>query len=470
PPVPSGAASRHSKRKGYYYAAASVIVLAALVGAFFLFRSSRTGPLPSKDWEQLTFFTDSVVYPALSPDGRMLAFIRGSSSFLGPGQIYVKFMPDGQPVQLTHDSSVKLGPAFSPDGSNIAYGTVDPWDVWEVPVLGGGPHTFLPNASSLTWIEDGKRLLFSEMRGGLHLVLVTTDLGRGQSRDVYVPPGERSMVHHSYLSPDGQWVLAVEMGNRTNILPCRVVSFHGNGEVRVVGPPSGVCISGAWSPDGEWMYLTVETGGQFYAWHQIGGQFHIWRQRFPDGAPEQLTSGPTSQEGIAMAPDGKSLITAVGSQDSTVWFHDRDGDHQISSEGYALRPSFSSDGKSLYYLLTSGQTPGYELQVKDLTTGKTESLLPGYFVEDYSVSKDGKEIALAVNDKDGRSSLWVAPTSRRSSPARISPPTAIDDSPFFLPDGDLVFRAIEGDSNFLYRMKVDGTDRRKISSHHIIDA
>jgi serine/threonine protein kinase len=458
-PVASGSVSRHSKRKGYYYAAASVILLAALAGAFFLFHYSRSGPPPSKDWEQLTFFTDSVVYPALSPDARMLTFIRGSSSFLGPGQIYVKFMPDGQPVQLTHDSSVKLAPAFSPDGSNIAYSTVDPWDVWEVPVLGGDPRTFLPNASSLTWIEGGKRLLFSEIKEGLHLVLVTTDLGRGQSRDVYVPPGERSMVHHSYLSPDGEWVLAVEMGSRGNILPCRLVPFHGNGDVRLVGPPSGECISGAWSPDGKWMYLTVDTVGQF----------HIWRERFPDGAPEQLTSGPTSQEGIAMAPDGKSLITAVGSQDSTVWFHDKDGDHQISSEGYALKPSFSSDGKSLYYLLASGQTPGYELQVKDLTGGSTQSLLPGYFMTDYSVFKDGKEVAFAVNDKSGHSSLWVAPTNRRTSPTRISSPTANEDSPFFLPNGDLVFRAIEGGSNFLYRMKVDGTDRRKISPQRVLD-
>ena len=103
-------------------------------------------------WEQLTFFTDSAVYPALSPDGRMLAFIRGNDSFLGPGQIFVKLLPSGDPVQLTHDSTLKLGPAFSPDGSRIAYGTVDPWDVWEVPVLGGQPHRLLANASSLTWI------------------------------------------------------------------------------------------------------------------------------------------------------------------------------------------------------------------------------------------------------------------------------------------------------------------------------
>jgi hypothetical protein len=47
--------------------------------------------------------------------------------------------------------------------------------------------------------------------------------------------------------------------------------------------------------------------------------------------------------------------------------------------------------------------------------------------------------------------------------------TAVEDSPFFLPDGDLVFRASEGGSNFLYRMKSDGSDRRKIVSERVLD-
>jgi eukaryotic-like serine/threonine-protein kinase len=459
-PVSSPAQPTQSGRRTIIYALAAIFVLAALGGAFFLFRTQHGGSPASKDWEQITFFTDSAVYPTLSPDGRMLAFIRGSNSFMGPGEIYVKFMPDGQPVQLTHDSSVKLGPAFSPDGSNIAYSTVDPWDVVEVPVLGGDSHTLLPNASSLTWIEGGKRLLFSEIKEGLHLVLVTTDQGRGQSRDVYVPPGQRSMVHHSYLSPDGKWVLVVEMDTRGDLLPCRVVPFDGGGEMRVVGPAVGQCNSGAWSPDGKWMYFTA----------QKDGQYHIWRQRFPDGEPEQLTFGPTSQEGVALSPDGKSLITAVGSQDSTVWFHDKDGDHQVSSEGFALRPIFSSDGKKLYYLVANGQTSGFELQVKDLAGGNAESVLPGYFMQDYSVSKDGKQVVFAVDDPSGHSSLWVAPTNRRTSPVRISSAGAIEDSPFFLPDGDIVFRAVDGESNFLYRMKPNGADRHKISPRPALDA
>ncbi len=449
-----------TKARKYYYVAATALFLA--VAAAIVYRRSSSGHVAtSKEWEQLTFFRDSVVYPALSSDGGMLAFIRGDNSFLPLGElnslfplgdIYVKLLPGGAPVQLTHDSTTKLAPSFSPDNSQIAYGIVIPFDTWEVPVLGGQPHMLLPNASSLTWIEGGKRLLFSEIKEGIHMVVVTTDEGRGNSRDVYVPTGERSMAHLSYLSPDGRWVLVVEMGSRGEILPCRIVPFQATNDIKVVGPPNGPCISGAWSPDGKWIYLTARTD-----------DFHIWRQRFPDGDPEQLTFGPTSQEGIAMAPDGKSLITSVGSQDLTVWLHDKDGDHQVSSEGDTSSPAFSADGRNLYFLKANGQTRGNELWSKELNSGKEERVLPDYPILGYSVSRDGKELAFAMKDQSGHTNLWIAPTSRRSSPVRISS-AAVEDSPFFLPDGDLVFRAIEGGSNFLYRMKADGTGRRKIAS------
>jgi hypothetical protein len=170
----------------------------------------------------------------------MLSFIRGNESFISLGEIYVKFLPDGQPVQLTHDGTHKLSPAFSPDA-------------------GGEPRLKLPNASSLTWIEGGKRLLYSEIKEGLHMAVVTSDEGRGNRRDVYVPAGDRSMAHHSYLSPNDRWLLVVQMDSRGRILPCRVVPFPGPGDVRVVGPPNSPCFAGAWSADGNWIYLAVTT-------------------------------------------------------------------------------------------------------------------------------------------------------------------------------------------------------------------
>jgi len=461
--VKTAATAGRSRRQRLYFAAV-FLLLAAVVGGWILYRSLRSSPGGSKEWQQLTFFTDSVVYPALSPDGRMLAFIRGADSFITAGQVYVKLLPNGEPVQLTHDERQKLSPSFSPDSSRIAYSVFAPWDTWEVPVLGGEPQMLLPNSSSLTWIEGGKRLLFSEIKEGLHMGVVTTDESRGHSRDVYWPAGGRSMAHHSYLSPDGQWVLIVEMDNRGDLLPCRVVPLDGSGNVRVVGPPDRTCIAGAWAPDGNSLYLSVDTAG-----------FHIWRQPFPDGKPEQVTFGPTSQEGLAMAPDGKSFITSVGSQDNTVWLHDKDGDHQISSEGSATDPTYSADGRNLYFLVVNGQTQDNELWVRDLSSGKQERLLPGYSIESYGVSQagfalsqDGKEVAFAMKDPSGHSSLWIAPTNRRSSPLRLSS-TAVEDSPHFLPDGDLVYRTVEAGGNFLYRMKADGTGRRKIIPEPVLD-
>src|SRR5271170_421187 len=169
-----------------------------------------------------------------------------------------------------------------------------------------------------------------------------------------------------------------------------------------------------------------------------------------------------------MDPDGKSLITSVGSQDSTVWIHDPNGDRQIASEGNSLQPTFSPDGDTLYFLMANGQTKGYELWAEDLKKGSVERLLPGYAMKTYSVSRDGKQVAFAADDENGLTSLWIASTSRRSSPVHIVS-TSIQDSPHFLPDGDLVFLAVEGGSNFCYRMKVDGTGRRKIIPDPVLE-
>ena len=445
--------------------AASLITSAVITAVLYLGRSPKSISTDSKDWKQLTFFTDSVVYPTLSPDGRMLAFIRGNEPFFGPGQLYVKLLPDGDPVQLTNDDSEKLSPAFSPDGSRIEYSVFNPWDTWETPVLRSEPHLFLPNSSSISWVEDGKRLLYSEIKQGLHMAVVISDLSRGNHRDIYVPDGDRSMAHHSYLSPNGKWVAVVEMDSRGDFLPCRVVPFDGNAKPQVVGPPGRRCIQAAWSPDGKWLYLNVETDAD-----------HLWRQKFPGGQPEQITFGPTSQEGIAFEPDGKALLTAVGTQDSTVWVHDKDGDHQLAFEGNVLSPVFSRDASALYFLSSKSEVAQTELWRKDLKTGRIDSVLPNYKIEasnngtygDYAVSADEKWVAFAARDDKGRSRIWVAPTNHRSAPRRLES-DKVEDSPAFLPDGEIVFRVVESDGNYLYRMKVDGSARTRISPQRVLD-
>ena len=189
-------------------------------------------------WVQVTDLPDSVSQPALSRDGRMLAFIRGANTFVAPGEIYVKMLPGGDAVQLTRDNVPKMSPVFSPDGSEIAYTTVGmgahwDWDTWVVPVISGQPRLWLPNASGLVWLDKG-RLLFSEVKNNdIHMATVTSEESRAGERDVYVPASDRGMAHRSYPSPDRRWALVVEMDRAVAAVPPRSDGW------RFAWPPGG---------------------------------------------------------------------------------------------------------------------------------------------------------------------------------------------------------------------------------------
>jgi serine/threonine protein kinase len=442
------------KRKMVIGATVSAVLFLAAGLAFLKFRQNSNAVAGPLRYEQLTNFADSATSPALSPDGRMLTFIRGDKTFIGPGQIYVKLLPDGEPVQLTHDDSSKMGPAFSPSGDRVAYSVVTPgqgMDTWVVPALGGQPSPMLANASGLIWPSNAPALaqiLFSEWDGGgLHMRVVSSRENRSEERVVYSPADHNGMAHRSYVSPDGKWVLIVEM-DLTGWLPCRLVSFQGNDLGRTVGPTHAQCTSAAWSPDGKWMYFSANAGDGF----------HTWRQAFPDGTPQQLASGAAEEQGISFAPDGNSFVTAVGSSQSTLWLHDSQGERQITSEGFAFLPSFSRDRTKLYYLVRSDTSPHFvtgDLWSVDLKSGQHHQLLPGFHMEHYDVSSDGRTILFVAPDATGHSPVWIAALDGSSAPRQLTQMNAI--RALFGPRGDIYFIGSQGSEFYLYRMKPDGS-------------
>ncbi len=438
-------------------AAGSILLILLAVLAIRLLRSRQTPVTNPAEYVQLTKFSDSVSSPSLSRDGRMVTFMRGGPSFLSSGQIYVKALPDGDAVQLIDDPNPKHGPVFTPDGSNVAY---THWlrgrsmDTAMVPVLGGQPKTFLSNASGLTWIGD-RRLLFSEIKGGIHMGIVTATETRTESRDVYLPEHEKGMAHYSYLSPDHRWVLIVEMGETRAFGPCRLVPFDGSSHGRQVGP-QGICLSAGWSPDGKWMYFSVD----------VASGSHLWRQRFPAGTPEQITFGATSEGGVAVAPDGKSIITSIGMYEASVRMHDANGDRAISAEGIDSNPSLSPDGKRVYYLRgESGQSTTHELYSVDLASGATNRALPGAPVGSFQLSRDGKEVVYSTGQR-AKPEVWLAALDHHTAPVRIATSA---DQPFWGHDGEVIFRGIGEKESYACRIKKDGSGREWVFDTPIAD-
>src|SRR5262249_57895643 len=132
------------------------------------------------------------------------------------------------------------------------------------------------------------------------------------------------------------------------------------------------------TPNGKWMYVTAQTASGV----------HIWRQRFPDGAPEQVTFGAVTEEGMQFAADGRSFVTSIGTSQSTLWIHDARGDRQITSEDFSFMPSISPDGKKLYYLVRVRGPRSWNqgaLWVADLETGQRQRLFPDRQLLHYSL-------------------------------------------------------------------------------------
>jgi hypothetical protein len=269
------------------------------------------------------------------------------------------------------------------------------------------------------------------------------------------------MAHYSYPSPDHQNALVVEMDGNGDWAPCRLVSLNGRSDSRTIGP-AGACTSAGWSPDGAWMYFTA----------YVEGRSHLWRQRFPEGSPEQITKGPTEEEGIAVEPTGNSVITSVGVHQNAIWIHDEAGERPLSSEGDVITvwssPLFNHDGSVLYYLMRHGpDDPPAELWRTMVQSGQSEAVLPGIAMQSFDVSPNGRQVVYDASDAPGKSQIWLAPLNRSSAPKMLA--VAGGNSPHFGARGQIIFRQTNGSSNYLEQVNPDGSDRLRIVPYPIIE-
>ena len=283
---------RHTSRARRARAAAVVTLVLVAGGAaiFYLVKPTVAVTSPS-EYMQLTNFSDSATAPSLSPDGRMVDIQTRRRLVPGARPDLRQAAPERRVGTADDVSRPKVRTSiYSGRITSRVYGT---WcRASGIPGLCRCSAASRCGSCPTPPDSPGLRTIWCcspKSRSGLHMGIVTATDSRAASREIYIQPDEHAMAHYSYLSPDRQSVLVVEMtGAHAFTQPCRLVPFDGSSAGRQVGP-QGTCLSAAWSPDGRWMYFAAV----------VGGTSHLWRQRFPDGAPEQITFGPLEEEGIA---------------------------------------------------------------------------------------------------------------------------------------------------------------------------
>jgi eukaryotic-like serine/threonine-protein kinase len=325
-----------------------LICLAAYAGWWFGTRN--TAPRTSMHFSAVTNFAGVQAEPALSPDGRSVAFVSNRD---GHFNIYVGLVRGGNLVQITHDPNLESAPSWSPDGATLAYGRLNHWgiwDIWEVPALGGTARRVILNAADPTWSPDGHSLAYLNLAdGGIWISGISGESAR-QAVPPWTAPGQVVFAWDTQprFSPDGREIAFVARDAEGAPYGALEVANLDSEETRALTRNFfAMRLSPAWSADGRSIYYASSRSGTV----------NIWKIPATGGEPEQITAGEGDDADLDVSKDGRRIVFGTVRQKIGIAQLDlgtkpgQQNEKILTSDPARnqLAPVYSPDGKHLAY-------------------------------------------------------------------------------------------------------------------------
>ncbi len=379
---------------------------------------------------------------AWSPNGKQLAFAALDSTADIPNKDIFVINTDGSGtiVNLTNHPADDTHPAWSPDGSRIAYqsernGNTDVY----VMQANGASQTRLTDNPSFdgmpAWTSDGKYLAFTSWRDGQADIYTMTDSGKEQY----------SLTSHTGMDTSPNWLPAAPTSISDQVL--FAVGSDSNRDIALINTTgTGLSIlttnlvgdhsTPAWSPDGtriafaskrpkqEFAIVVMDADGSnpVYLTDGTAKAMHpVWS---PDGSKIGFEM---KQEGnwdlYTMEPDGKNLkrITANPSREGNI--------------------TWSPDSRQIAFVSDRDAADNLDIYTMDLAAGsKAERRTTHPEPDVYPAwSPDGTHIVFRSSRNDNKD-IYLMSTSDWI-PQRMTFSTAVDDQPSWSSDSETIIFA-----------------------------
>ncbi|MBK8165220.1 MAG: PD40 domain-containing protein [bacterium] len=441
-------------------AAVTIIVIAVLAagdGAHWRTRSKAVVEVPATAWREqpLTTLPGDEGWPALSPDGSLLAYAGrapGSDAY----RLQLLRMATGEALPVADGDGDRIQPAWSPDGERIAFARQDSagWCLCVLAAMGGpvrdlgpvhwalGGHDWSPDGTVIVYSakdrqEEPMRLRRVRVADGTVTIATSPEpLSRGDTWPRFSPDGK----HLAFIRSD--------RGTTRDVL---VTDAAGDGQDtrRVAG---GFTTSGglAWAPDGESLILSA-------TWR---GPYELWRVPVTGGEP------------VLLPAKGQRPVHPDCGGDGTLVFVDSvlDLDLQIRrlddppADAAAVAPStrldtygrFSPDGRSV--LFVSERSGARELWLLDRASGAVRqvSAIAGDALRHPCWSPDGRRVAVGVT-RDSRLQVVVVDVATGLQ-RQVTPADGHYRLGHWSDDGQWLYYSRESGARWqIGRVRVDGT-------------
>jgi Tol biopolymer transport system component len=442
------------------------LALAVVAGALWRNRGvpELPNPLANATFTPLTDYEGTQVDASISADGKFVAF---ESDRNGPFHVLLEEVGAGNPIDLTPGPEDQRRPlrslGFSHNGTELWIAGTESQRLKIMPLVGGKPRLFLgEKAVNPIWSPDGTRLAYQTVEAGDPIFVVDSD---GSSpRQIFRDTPDK---HNHYLawSADGEWIYFVHGIPARHEMDLWRIAASG-------GKPERLTRFNTEMRDP----VPLDRGTiLFIAGERNGSGPRIWAFDVARKTSRRIAFGVEQYTSLSATADGRRLAVTVANPTARLWSipirgpagaarseaTETDVTPFLPGTTHATAPRFR--GSAVYYLSSTGAGDrlsrfdgGNAVEVwRDAQNG-----LEG----PPAISPDGRNLVVVTRQGARRHLRLIAADGSESSV--IAPKIDVEGSADWSPDGNwIVTGGNDGEGPGLFKIPVGGGEPVRLTAN-----